>query len=141
MVMTIKISSMDVTGKSIILTAILKVTTTALKMTMMICGDCNVDGIAADFSCPYAYTMEYSALFIFRTEGMVGLSVFGKVIVGSIASGGLELSIRKPWDRVLSCHLRLPETMHMFICTNTLESDSCFEAGWNESDEQHVDCD
>jgi hypothetical protein len=107
MVMVIKISSMDAMGMNITLTAILKVTTTALKTMMKICGDCSVDDIAADLSCSYAYTMESSALFILRTDGMVGLSVFGKVIVGSIASGGLELFIGKPRDKVLSCHLRL----------------------------------
>lgn len=39
----------------------LKVMTTAPRMMMMICGDCNIDG-AADFSCSHAYTVEYSAL-------------------------------------------------------------------------------
>lgn len=84
-VTVIKINTTDGMGKSIIRTAMLKVTTTttALRTTTMICGDCNVDG-ATDFSCSHAYTMEYSALFIsgWMESSMVGLSVFGKVIVG-----------------------------------------------------------
>lgn len=59
----------------------------------------------------------------------------GKVIqsiVGSIASGGLDF-YREALGRAVSCLLRMTATTHVFICTNTLESGSCFEAGWNEN--------
>lgn len=61
--MVIKINSMGDMGKNIILTAILRITTTEGKRMTMTCGDCNVDGMVAHFSCFYAYTMEYWALF------------------------------------------------------------------------------
>lgn len=141
-VIATKTSSTDVTVKNITPTDILKVTTMGRK-TMMICGDCNEGGMVAHFSCFYAYPMEFWR-FSYQNGwevSKVGLSVFGKVIVGSIASGGLELFVRKSWDRAFSCHLQLPEAMHMFICTNTIEPDSCFEAGWNENNEYHFEFD
>ena len=56
-----------------------------------------------------------------RTDGVITgwVECSGAGNRGKHSVGGLELFIQMPRDRAVSCHLGLPEAMHMFICTIT----------------------
>jgi hypothetical protein len=51
---------------------------TIRRRTTMICGNCSMAWLAVHFSCLYAYTMEYSALFL----GRIGVSPAGLSVLG-----------------------------------------------------------
>ena len=101
--MVIKINNMGIFGTAMI------VTTTQVTMTMMTCGDCNVD----DISCPHLlFLCIYDGVvgaFYIRTESriLVGWSVFGKAIANWQHSVWSRPCHREVLGLALSCHLQL----------------------------------
>lgn len=125
--MVIKISSMD--DVIITITTILKVTITGLKTMMMICGDCSVDDLVCAL-LPVSMHIRWSTGRFSHREGFNGWAeCFGKVINRWEHSAWWSRFSRDVLGSAVSCLLLFTETMHLFICTNTLESGSCFEAG------------